>query len=118
MVPMSPEPVDPSLPSRLREFHERLPLAGDPPNAVLALPDARLLYLVALLRDTPQQPPAMSPADCRPPGDVTAWLDRVFLYAAARSKRAGLACQQHYTSEGRPFIEPRDQGRLSGSTCR
>jgi hypothetical protein len=37
------------------------PLAGGRPNAVLALPDDRLLYLVALLHDTPQQPPALSP---------------------------------------------------------
>ena len=41
---MSSEPVDPSLPLRLREFHERLPLAGEPRNAVLALPDDQVLY--------------------------------------------------------------------------
>ena len=57
---MSPEPADPSLPARLREFHERLPLAGDPPNAVLSLQDDRILYLVALLRDTPQPAPTLS----------------------------------------------------------
>ncbi len=109
---MTPAPPDPSLPSRLRAFHERLPLAGDPPNALLALPDDRLLYLGALLRDTPQPAPAMTPEewqafldllrphgvfpllayrlrawpeDCRPPADVTAFLNRVYLYAAARS---------------------------------
>ena len=60
IVPMSPEPPDPSLPGRLREFHARLPLAGDPPNALLALPDDRLLYLAALLRVTPQPAPALS----------------------------------------------------------
>jgi hypothetical protein len=27
--------ADPSLPARIREFHERLPLVGTPPNAVL-----------------------------------------------------------------------------------
>ena len=27
---MTSSPPDPSLPARLREFHERLPLAGDP----------------------------------------------------------------------------------------
>ncbi len=31
------------------------------------------------------------PADCRPPLEVTAHLDRLFLYAAARSMRAGPA---------------------------
>ena len=81
---MSLEPPDPSLPGRLREFHGRLPLAGDPPNALLALPDDRLLYLAALLRDTPTPPPALTlhgvfpllayrlrawPEDCRPPGN-------------------------------------------------
>ena len=60
---MSAAPPDPSLPARLREFHARLPLAGDPPNAVLALPDDRLLYLVAILRDTPQPAPALSPEE-------------------------------------------------------
>jgi hypothetical protein len=57
---MSVEPPDPSLPARLRAFHLRLPLAGDPPNALLALPDDRLLYLAAVLRDTPQPAPALS----------------------------------------------------------
>ena len=60
---MTPEPVDPTLPARLREFHARLPLAGDPRNAVLSLPDDRQLYLAAILRDTPQPPPAMSPEE-------------------------------------------------------
>ncbi len=40
---MSREPSDPSLPARLREFYDGLPLAGDPPTALLALPDDRLL---------------------------------------------------------------------------
>ncbi|NLX48333.1 MAG: hypothetical protein GXY82_00355 [Methanospirillum sp.] len=39
----APSPPHPSLPSRLCGFHERLPLAGDPPNALLSLPDDRLL---------------------------------------------------------------------------
>jgi len=50
---MTPSPPDPSLPARLRAFHEGLPLAGDPPNALLSLPDDRILYLAAVLRDTP-----------------------------------------------------------------
>ncbi len=29
------------------------------------------------------------PDDCRPPAEVRAWLNRVFLYAAARAMRAG-----------------------------
>ncbi len=117
---MIQEPPDSSLPARLREFHERLPLAGSPPNALLSLPDDRLLYLVAVLRDTPVPAPALSveewqefldhlkphgvyplmayrlrkwPAECRPPGWVIDWLNRVFLYAAARSMRAGRQIQ-------------------------
>ena len=138
---MTPSPPDPSLPARLREFHERLPLAGDPPNALLALPDDRILAL----RDTPVPAPELPagewqafldhlrphgahplmacrlrawPEACRPPAEVMAWLNRVFLFAAARAMRAGRACQQHYTPLGRPFIEPRDPGRLAGSACR
>ena len=132
---MSPEPPDPSLPARLREFHARLPLAGDPPNTVLSLPDDRVLRP----RNTPGPAPALpaeewqefldplKPHGVYPllayrlrawPADVMAWLNRVFLYAAAMSMRAGRACQQHYTPQGRPFIEPRDQGRLAGSACR
>ena len=102
---------DPALPGLLREFHAGLPLAGDRGT----LPDDRLLYLVSIIRNTPQPPPALSPGEwqgfldllrphgiypllayrlrawpaaCRPPRDVTAWLDRIFLYAA-RSMRAG-----------------------------
>jgi len=115
------QPPDPSLPSRLREFHERLPLAGTPPNALLSLPDDRILYLAAVLRDTPVPAPALSldewrefldllkphgvfpllayrlrawPADCRPPAEVKAWLNRVFLNSATRSMRAGRQIQE------------------------
>ena len=117
---MTPSPPDPSLPTKLREFHERLPLACDPPNAVLSLPDDRILYLAAILRDTPVPAPALSldewrefrdllkphgvfpllayrlrawPTDCRPPAEVMAWLNRVFLFEAARSMRAGRQIQ-------------------------
>ncbi len=107
---MTPAPLDPSLNARLRESHAELPLAGGRPNTVLALPDNRLLYLAAVLRDTPVPAPALSlevwrafryllvphgvypllayrlrawPEDCRPPAEVMAWLNRVFLSAAA-----------------------------------
>ena len=118
MPAMTPEPPDATLPARLCAFHARLPLAGDPLNALLALPDDRLLYLAPILRDTPVPAPALSlddwrefrdalvphgvfpllayrlrawPEDCRPPAEVTPWLDRVSLYAAARAMRAGRA---------------------------
>ncbi|MEN6518189.1 MAG: hypothetical protein ABFC38_08325 [Methanospirillum sp.] len=104
------EPPDPSLPSRLREFHVRLPLAGGRPNALL--PDDRILYLAAVLRDTPRAaPPLVLEAWrefldllrphgvhallayrlgtwlewCRPPAEVMDFLRRQHLLAAARS---------------------------------
>ena len=119
-VPADREPSDATLPARLREFHERLPVAGDPLNGLLSLPDDRLLYLAAILRDTPVPAPALSldywrefrdllvphgvfpllayrlrawPEDCRPPEEVMAWLNRVYLYAAARTMRAGRQIQ-------------------------
>ena len=115
------QPPDPTLPGRLREFHERLPVAGDPLNGLLSLPDDRLLYLAALFRDTPQPAPTLLleewqafldllrphgvyplmayrlrawPEVCRPPAEVMAWLNRVFLFAAARSMRAGRQIQE------------------------
>ncbi len=113
---MSPDAPDPSLPARLREFHVRLPLAGDPPNAFLSLPDDRILYLAAILRNTPIPAPTLSPGewkefvallrphgihallsyrlsawpeDGRPPAEVMDFLKRQHLVAAARSLRAG-----------------------------
>ena len=58
---MTPLPPDPSLPARLREFHQKLPLAGDPPNALLSLPDDR----IPALRNTPVPAPALSLDDWR-----------------------------------------------------
>ncbi|HIH04545.1 MAG TPA: nucleotidyltransferase family protein [Methanoregulaceae archaeon] len=114
-------PPDPSLPGRLREFHVRLPLAGGRPNALLALLAGRVLSLVALLRDTPQPPPALSleawrefldllrphgvyplhayrlrswAEDGRPPLDVMDFLKRQHLLAAARAMRADRQIQQ------------------------
>ncbi len=119
---------DATLPARLREFHEHLALAGSRPNALLSLPDDRVLYLAAVLRDTPVPTPAMSPeewrefldllrphgvfsllayrlrawpVDCRPPKDVTDYLNWLFLHAAARAMRAG---RQHYVPNCLPFM--------------
>ncbi|HIH03475.1 MAG TPA: hypothetical protein HA263_06370, partial [Methanoregulaceae archaeon] len=57
---MSADPPDPWLSERLHAFHATLPLAGGRPNALLALPDDRILSLAAVLRDTPQPPPALA----------------------------------------------------------
>ncbi len=117
---MSSGPPDSSLPTWLREFHAKLPLAGGRPNALLSLPDDRILYLVALVRDTPHAAPALAleewrefldllrphgvyallayrisawPESCRPPAEVTDFLKRQHLIAAARSLRAGRQIQ-------------------------
>ena len=73
---MTPAPPDPSPPAQLREFHAKLPLAGGRPNALF--PAGQILSLAAVLRDTPQQPPALSLeawrefiALLRPPAEVT-----------------------------------------------
>ena len=79
-----------------------------------------MVYLAAILRGTPTPAPALEPEawqgfldvlqphgvyplmayrlrawpeDCRPPLEVMAYLNRVFLYAAARSMRAGRQIQ-------------------------
>ncbi|MCX6688455.1 MAG: nucleotidyltransferase family protein, partial [Methanoregula sp.] len=109
-----------SLPERLREFHEHLPLSGDPPNALLSLSDDLLCYLIAAIRNTPCSPPDLSPDDwqnlltllrpymifplitshlrnwpeeCQPPQKIMDYLNRVFLYAVARNLLAGRQIQ-------------------------
>ncbi|MEN6341155.1 MAG: hypothetical protein ABFC89_01210 [Methanospirillum sp.] len=63
---MSAEPPDPLLPERLREFHAKAPArVSDPVNALIALPDDRILCLAAVLRDTPVPAPALSPEEWR-----------------------------------------------------
>lgn len=111
-----PRPIDASLPARLREFHGRFPLEGDPPNATLALPDDQIHYLTALLWNRPRQAPVLSieewhhfihllrsngvcalfayhlrtwPDDCRPPVEVVESLHRTLLIGAARAIRMG-----------------------------
>jgi hypothetical protein len=117
---MSPVQPDPALPERLRAFHQKLPLEGDPPNALLSVSDDWLLYLVAILRDSPLPAPPLSlsewkefcdllvphrvfpllayrlrawPPECRPPGKVMDVLDRTLLFSAALSVRAGREIQ-------------------------
>lgn len=120
MTPQEPRAIDPSLPERLRQFHAEFPLAGDPWNEILAVPDDQLLYLVALLRNTPMPALALTadewnrfftrlsphgifalmsyhlrswPAECRPPKEVTDVLERNFLAAAGTALRAGRQIQ-------------------------
>ncbi len=108
---MSPEPPDSSLPARLRGFHAR---RRPPECAPRAPPDDWLLYLPrhaaagagALARrvaGVPRAPPParrLLPPRVPPPrlagglpAEVMAWLNRVFLYAATRTMRAGRQIQ-------------------------
>jgi hypothetical protein len=104
----------------LRTFHKELPLAGDPPNALLTLSDDLLSYLIAAIRNTPRSPPDLSlddwhnfltllephgifpliafhvrtwPEECRPPQEIMKDLDRLFVLGAARNLRAGRQIQ-------------------------
>ena len=110
------QPIDPSLPDALREFHRQVPLEGEPLNALLALPDDQILYLVALLRNSPQPAPSLSPEgwqqfldllqphrvlpllafhlrswpeECRPPQEVMSQLNRLLIFTVARTVHAG-----------------------------
>ena len=109
-----------SLPSALRKFHTKLPLAGDPPNGLLSLSDDLLNYLIAAIRNTPCPPPDHSPdewhhfisllrphwilplitfhvrtwpEECQPPQEIMEYLNRIFLMAAARNLLAGRQIQ-------------------------
>ncbi len=73
---MKPHPAGPPAPRGLRAFQARLPLAGDPPNALLSLLDDRFLSLAAVLPDTPQPAPALSPKEWQ------AFFDRLVPHGA------------------------------------
>jgi len=114
------DPALVSLPGALRNFHKELPLAGNPPNALLSLSDDLLIYLIAAIRNTPRSPPDLSvddwhnfltllrphwifplitfhvrtwPEECRPPQEILEYLNRVLMLAAARNLLAGRQIQ-------------------------
>jgi len=101
-----------SIPSAdaVREFHEDLPLDGDPCNALLSLPDDLLEYVIALMKNAPRHPPVMSltewsalpgllrphwiipllawnlrswPEEFRPPREIVSDFEQGFLQGAA-----------------------------------
>ncbi|MDD1701600.1 MAG: nucleotidyltransferase family protein [Methanoregula sp.] len=100
----------PSL-EEFRQFHAHIPLAGDPPNQILTLPDDLFIYLVATLRNNPTSPPTCSlqdwdtvlrflrphgiipliasnliswPENCHPPKETMAFLSKILLFGGAR----------------------------------
>jgi hypothetical protein len=114
------EPSLVCLHDALINFHKKLPLAGNPLNALLSLSDDLLTYLIAAIRNTPCPPPDLShddwynflallhphmifplitfhlrswPEECRPPQEIMEYLNRVLLLAAARNLLAGRQIQ-------------------------
>lgn len=112
-------PVPAILP--VREIHTKIPLEGEPPNAILSLSDDLLCYLIAAIRNIPRTPPDLSirdwqafltllqshgitpiityhvrtwPEECRPPHEIMERLHRIFLFAAANTLRAGRQIQE------------------------
>jgi len=117
--PDSPDQMD-SIPAILRELHKDLPLAGDPVNDLLSLPDDFLRYLVFLVRNIPVAPPRRSrdewqafhsllpphwiypliashlrswPEECQPPQEIREYLERISLTSTARTLLAGQQIQ-------------------------
>jgi len=100
----------------IRDLHTTVPLAGDPPNALLALPDGLLEYVICVIQNTPVTPPACTAdewdammtllrphgifpllalhlkewdEECLPPEEIMDFLSRVFLEGCARNLRLG-----------------------------
>jgi hypothetical protein len=122
-LPRNPSDTEsiPAFPlDMLRSFHTELPLAGNPENALLSIPDDLLTWLIAAIRNTPRPPPDLSPEEwqkflvllrphmifpllafhvrtwpdeCRPPGEILEYLNRILLMAAARNLLAGRQIQ-------------------------
>ncbi|MDO9327070.1 MAG: nucleotidyltransferase family protein, partial [Methanoregula sp.] len=109
-----------TLPGTLRELHRHLPLAGDPENALLSLPDDLLTYLISAIRNTPCMPLDLTPEEwhtflsllrphwifplvtfhvqtwpeaCRPPREIMEYLNKNFQTASARTLLAGVQIQ-------------------------
>lgn len=119
---LNPENNRNAIPSAaaFKEFHALIPLEGNPPNDLLTIPDDLFLYLAAAIRNEPISPPMIAvgewhiflshlpshgilpliawhlrswPEDCRPPGEIMAFLSRVLVSGGARSLRLGRQIQ-------------------------
>ena len=110
---MPAQPVyDLSLPARLRQWHQRYPLSGNPPNALFSVTDDLLQYVISAVRNRPCTPPACSPEAwdqlisslnsqrilplmashvlswpeaCRPPEKILSFFEHSLLSGAARN---------------------------------
>lgn len=110
-LPGQPE-VRSSLPDRLRQWHAVHPLEGNPPNALLSVPDGLLLYVIGAVRNIPCIPPVCAheawdhilsclrphwiiplvashiiswPVECQPPEKILPVFERALLNGVARS---------------------------------
>ncbi|HUT38323.1 MAG TPA: nucleotidyltransferase family protein [Methanoregula sp.] len=102
----------PSLLPTLRQWHAVHPLAGNPPNALLSVPDDLLRYVIGAVRNIPCSPPVCSPEtwdqcisslhshriiplmashvlswpeECRPPEKILSFFEHSLLSGAARN---------------------------------
>jgi hypothetical protein len=120
MVSSAPVSGDRSAVAAVQEaigkLHSTIPLAGDPPNALLAIPDDLLAYLICAVRNTPAVPPDCAMEEwralltvlrphgifpllashlktwdepCRPPEEIMTFLSRVLLEGCVRNLRLG-----------------------------
>ena len=111
------QPADhPSLLPTLRRWHAVHPLAGNPPNALLSVPDDLLRYVIGAVRNIPCSPPVCRPEawdhvvscltvhrilplmashmvswpqECRPPEKIMAVFENALLTGAARNLLMG-----------------------------
>jgi hypothetical protein len=114
-----------TLPATLRQWHTVHPLAGDPPNALLSVPDDLLQYIINALRNSPCIPPVCSPEawdhvvsclrphwiiplmafhmlswpkECRPPEKILSVFENALLAGAARNLLMGRQIEQVLTA--------------------
>lgn len=102
--------------SSIRELHSIVPLAGDPPNALLTIKDELLEYLISIIQNTPSVPPVCTmdewndlltllrphgifpllafhlrgwDRECLPPEEIMTFLSGVFMSGCVRNLRLG-----------------------------
>jgi len=107
--------------SRIRKFHEIIPLAGSQKNALLNLPDEQQFYLISLIQNKPTSPPDLSieewdgffsllrpqrimpliaynirswPDEFKPPAEKVSELNQIFLMGAVKNLLIGRQIQE------------------------
>lgn len=105
----------------IREIHSVVPLAGDPPNALLSVDDDLLYYLICIIRNTPSVPPDRTAEEWDnlmtllrphriypllashlrgwdreylPPGEIMEFLSQILITGCVNSLRNGIQVKQ------------------------